>query len=480
MPSQVDEAEKLSAEVLPAVHQTSSQPENHGEPLSQVSEGGLVEPKQSVASKNSKQKKRRKGGRTKANRGPTALPRSRGTGFEEFFADPPMTPGEAAEEKQEIYARLIPFEERIQSCIQRFRSRRRLQGDQPFFFNEYLFLGGIDTSSNAFSGLDNKDLKDLTPAERRDVTATDVVHTDSNADERFYTADADHWSVDFAGVAAGFFSTSLGLLTGFEPKKVEVAISIVEHFLRYVLQHDVCPEYEEDVKSALQVCKQARKEWPMLNQLSNDLPGRFNLAATELFSTVDPEDWSFLRFSRPKDSDAKTDFFAVCTLCNEASTIDWFLDGNLTVSRVFSCTVEVTKVELPSEDTLQKFASLHIEGNSHATESVGKVFFKRAVIEDEWVQPKVSTSTKDNGIWVYLENKLIKNVVLGMKMEMTVIELNTGIRIIKTISKIVPSFYTFLPQHMMKHYKARREWDRPAPSVHDPNAEEALAARADE
>lgn len=66
--------------------------------------------------------KKKKGRKTTAQRGPTALPRNRGTGFEgvlrskdifagphaenivEYFADPPMTPDEAEEEKLEIYA----------------------------------------------------------------------------------------------------------------------------------------------------------------------------------------------------------------------------------------------------------------------------------------------------------------------------------------------------------------------------------------
>jgi hypothetical protein len=54
--------------------------------------------------------------------------------------------------------------------------------------------------------------------------------------------------------------------------------------------------------------------------------------------------------------------------------------------------------------------------------------------------------------------------------------LNTGIRFIKTISRIVPSFYTFLPQQMMRHYKQPRDDDRPAPSVQNPEAQEEHSA----
>lgn len=412
-----------------------------------------------------------------ASRGPCALPRNRGTGFEEFFADPPMTPVEAAEEKVEIYAAKVPFEERIQACIQRFRSRRRLQGDQTVYFNEYLFLGGIDTSQNSFSGLNHKDLKDLTPAERRDTTARDTVHSGSSANQQFYNGNREHWSVDFAGVAAGFFSISLGQLTGFEKKKIETAIAVVEHFLRYVLQHDVCPEYQDDVESALLVCQQARKECPMLNRLSHDLPGHFNLAATECFSTMEPGDWSLLSFTRPENFDAKAVFLATCALCGEMETLNHYSNGDLEPAKELTWTVQVTETRRPSDSLVQKFAALCIEGSSHAVEPVGKLFFKTAVIEDEWEQPEMPRLLKNDQLWIYLEDRMLANITPGMRMEMKVIELNTGIRFVKTISRLVPSFYTFLPQQMMKHYKPPRENDRAAPSVHDPSAEDVHIAR---
>ncbi|OAA38817.1 Argonaute complex, subunit Arb1 [Metarhizium rileyi] len=413
-------------------------------------------------------KKKKRGKKATALRGPTALPRNRGT---EYFADPPMTPDEAAEEKLEIYAQCLPFEERIQSCIRRFRARRRLQGDQVRFFDEYLFLGGIDTQGNAFSGLDTNDLKDLTPAQRREITVTDTVHGTCEADDRFYNGDNEHWSVDFTGVAAGFFSTSLSQLTGFEPKMTDTLIGLVENFLRYVLLHEVCPEYKENVESALQICGQAREEWPALNELRANLPGCFNLAATELFSSVAASDWSFLSFSRPADFDPKTAFLAVCALRGETSTLEQFMNGHVEALKEHTCTLEVTRLERPSTLIRDKFCALRIEGSDYNIEAVGKVFFKPAVIEDGWETPSISISPQDTDIWVYLEDSLLVSIWPKTKMDITLVELNTGIWFIKTISRIVPSFYTFLPQQMMRHYKQPRDDDRPAPSVNDPTAD---------
>lgn len=365
---------------------------------------------------------------------------------------------------------------RIQSCIQRFRARRRLQGEQTRFFDEYLFLGGVDTRDHAFSGLDPKDLKDLTPTQRREATATDIVHGVCGTDDQFYNGDNEIWSVDFAGVAAGYFSTSLGQLTGFEPNKTESLIGLVENFLRYVLHHEVCPEFNDSVTTALQVCKQAREEWPVLMRLEGDLPGCFNLAATELFSSVESSDWSFLTFSPPGGFDPKTTFLAVCALCDESTTLDEFTQGSLKASRQQSYTMEVSKIELPSSSMLDKFAALRIEGSGYNIEPVGKVFLEPTVIEDGWENPKGGDSPQDRSIWVYLEVSLLANVVPKMKMDITLIELSTGIRFIKTISRIVPSFYTFLPQQLMRHYKQPRDDDRPAPSIHDPVTDEVEAS----
>ena len=95
----------------------------------------------------------------------------------------------------------------MQSCIQRFRSRRRLQGDRGLYFNEYLFLGGVDTSPNTFGGLSQQELKDLTPAQRREATATDIIWANSQGGDRF---------VSSSGKTSAYFvnhpgSPSLGL-----------------------------------------------------------------------------------------------------------------------------------------------------------------------------------------------------------------------------------------------------------------------------
>ncbi|PHH84809.1 hypothetical protein CDD83_1337 [Cordyceps sp. RAO-2017] len=410
-----------------------------------------------------------------ARRGPTALPKNRGTGFEEYFADPPMTPEEAAEEKTQIYARDLPFEERIQACIQRFRSRRRLRERQALFFNEYLFLGGVDTSPNAFVGLDPKDLQGLTPAQRRDATAADAVHSGSAADDRFYHGDDEHWTVDFAGVVAGFLSTSLVTMTNSCRSEMESGTAVVENFLRYILHHEVCPEYEDDVGGALRLCADARNEWPLLDRLRASLPGPFHTAAAELFSTSNSRDWDCRSYQQPGDFDARAKFYSACALLGETSTLRLAARGaDVGVVREDDCAIEVVEIEQPSQVVAQQFRRLHLGGKPLGMAPMGRVLFKQATIEDGWETPVVPMPVPDGapGIWLYFDVTALADLRPGMKMALRLVELETGVTFVKSLLRIVPTYHSFLPQLLMKHYKRPRDDERPAASVHDPHAED--------
>lgn len=75
-------------------------------------------------------------------------------------------------------------------------------------------------------------------------------------------------------------------------------------------------------------------------------------------------------------------------------------------------------------------------------------------------------------MWLYFEQSLLAPMRLGMKMTMTLVELNPCIRLVKAVADVVPTFYTFLPQLLMKHFVQPRANERPAPSVEVLHAEE--------
>uniref|UniRef100_A0A8H7K5I1 Uncharacterized protein n=1 Tax=Bionectria ochroleuca TaxID=29856 RepID=A0A8H7K5I1_BIOOC len=412
--------------------------------------------------------KKARGHRSQAVRGPTALPTYRGTGFEEYFADPPMTPAEAEQEKEEIYSEDLTFEQRIENCINRYRSRRRFQPEHSRYFNEYLFLGGIDTSPAQFRGRDPKALKELTPAQRRQAMSHDVA---KSLGGRFYDGDKEQWVVDFTGVAAGFFSNPLLELTGAEPVQLDKAASVIENFLRYVLQHDVCPEYEDDVKNALQLCLDARSEWAAVDLLQRKLPGNINHAAFNSFCVDenDEKNGGEDKIDQETLDNAKVDFLSSLALLEDDTLFAKHSTGHPKEVHSFFCDVEVVSIHRLEERIAKRFESLCINDSSLGLNPIGSATFVPTTIGSDLVNPPMPRPFPEDKMTLYFDDAHLALMKPGMKLKLNVGELDTGFRYIRMVGTVYPSFWTFLPQELMKHFKPPRLSERPGPSIHTLN-----------
>lgn len=95
---------------------------------------------------------------------------------------------------------------RIQTCIQRYRARRKLDALKANIFTKYLVLGGIEATGKAFTGgiLDEETLEQCTAEEIAALQATDFVRSGTTNAKYYDPAKPDGWVVDFEGIAKGF------------------------------------------------------------------------------------------------------------------------------------------------------------------------------------------------------------------------------------------------------------------------------------
>ncbi|KAJ0164080.1 Argonaute-binding protein 1 [Colletotrichum tanaceti] len=400
-----------------------------------------------------------------ADRGPTALHKYRGTGFEEFYADPPMTPAEAQEERENLYHPDLPFIERIETCIQRYRARRRL-GASHQMFNKYLFLGGIDSTPRMFGGNVDADLKDMSPEEKRSAAAIDTVHM-SGGGSRFYNDnDPDDWDVDFAGVAAGFLSENLPTMTAWDYAQMGKAVGVLENFLTYVLQHDVCPEYNANVKEALAICQKAKVELPQAHQALLRFPGEFNLALSELFC----DDFHFFgegEFQRPKDFAAEDVLKIAITTAGTRQQCDAVMKGlankSIKIVGEEECSMEVVSVQRPTIESRKLVRSIRLDkGGPFAP--VGSIVAKPCLIEDGYDRGADFELSKEE-VTFFLDDAILVRLQPGFKLQLCVCELNIGIKFIKQARLVLVEWHTFLPQNLMQHYKEPVPCDRPPQSA---------------
>lgn len=314
-------------------------------------------------------------------------------------------------------------------------------------------------------------MKTLTPAERRDATAHDGIHNFLNDEEscnsRFYTGDLEHWDIDFTGVAAGFFSLSLGGLTGFESQPLENAVGVIENFLRYTIQHDVCPEYKDDIEQALKVCQDAREEWPMILRAQAAMPGQFNMAASLCFGAFEDSDWWLDPNFFESMPDPNVALLTSLALMDEPKLFSK-AGPDTKIFREFDCTVEIASIMRPDNDIVQRFKSLNVEGQSMKLKPVGKMKVKPATIEDDWEPLDVEPVFQTGIMTLFFDDNILADLKVGMKMSIRVCQLDINLKFVKTLRQLVPTFYTFLPQDMMRYFKPPRENERLPPSIHCP------------
>lgn len=258
---------------------------------------------------------------------------------------------------------------------------------------------------------------------------------------------------------------SVGPMTGFEPQAMEKAVGVIENFLRYTLQHDVCSEYESDIKQALSVCHDARDEWPMIMRAEAAMPGQFNLAASKLFEAYLESDWA-IDSSLQSGMDPNTVLLTSLALLNEPKMFSKF-GPNTKVIREFDCTVEVTQIMRPETDVVKRFKSLQIEDQSLHLNPIGKLKVQPATIEDEWEPVGVEQPFYTGFMTLYFDDNILANFKPGMKMSLRVYQLDINLKFVKTLHHLVPTFYTFLPQDLMRYFKPPRQSERSAPSIYD-------------
>lgn len=184
----------------------------------------------------------------------------------------------------------------------------------------------------------------------------------------------------------------------------------------------------------------------------------------------------------PKDFDAERAFKATISI-HEPALIDRVLQHNdnpICVVNTYEDAFAVKEIFCPDEDIVNIYNGIKNKaGKTRTIKPVGRVILIPSIIEDGWDNhPTLAEGRGDEGrpVCIYLEHATLANLKEGMKLRLTICQLNIGsgdaIHFIRACSEVLPTFHTFLPQSLMMHYKPPRLSDRPPPSVDDPDAED--------
>ncbi|KAL4890166.1 Argonaute complex, subunit Arb1 [Aspergillus ambiguus] len=212
-----------------------------------------------------KKPKRKKKPKSKRGRG-------KPTGFEDYYVDTPMTPDEYHEELS-LYDPERPIIHRLEDAILRYQQRRRIESDRLAIFHRYLAYGGVDISPRMFTGVDQRDLKDMDSEQIRFARSQASIRTDYSK-----------LPIDFDLVVRGFLTSYFPYYFSSDSQGlIQLATVTIRNFLSYLLYHDVVPEYRDNIDEARRSCNIASKELWKNQQFTAQGPGDFNMACSTLF-----------------------------------------------------------------------------------------------------------------------------------------------------------------------------------------------------
>ena len=252
-------------------------------------------------------------------------------------------------------------------------------------------------------------------------------------------------------------------------KRIKEYTAIIRNFLNYVLHHDVCAEYTDDVEAARTVCDQAAKQLWDIARASTLMPGQFNRACSEIFggfyrgSYIGDKEWAKdLDIPMGISPDSARQLFKVgLTAC---ATDDMFeryrsqsISNSIAVTSSIDASLEVTELILATRDTLKIYDTklaqgLKALGKMKARTWCGAIPDEEDLTEEEEAAAAVNPKEiKEYEFW--LEDELLQRCFVGMKFETTVHHLSFGLDFFDRIAAMYCSFYSILPNEAMIGWK---------------------------
>lgn len=347
----------------------------------------------------------------------------------------------------------------------------------------YLRFGGIEAGPKMFGGSSAKDLAekgDLDDAgDMETLKAREFIMEDVYNDQLGYDDDHDaKYIVDFDGVVRAFFSMHLPAAVSTNSQEtLKIYTGVIRNWLNYLLQHDVCNEYRDQIMASRKTCDAAEKELWAIHKLNGNIQGQFGDACRRIFlpSPDSPGytwDWSdtWTVPTKVTNEEANRIFLTAMAALGSDEMIDRYQEQNqdessISVVQSLETGLEILDILPPTNGTL----SVYNDDAAHGLSPLYKVrartwYMDWEVLpdlteeEEAKLPAKRAKERRDFELWV--DEDCYKYVFVGLKMTVKLKELSFGLCFLDRVSYIFPSFVTWLPNELMLGYR-EHEWIPP-------------------
>lgn len=271
---------------------------------------------------------------------------------------------------------------------------------------------------------------------------------------------------------------------GYAPAGIKNACQVLRSFYNFLRYHRVCPEYDEQLEAALKMCAIAEVELVKVGIAGSAFPGDFNTSASTLSGGaqaglfVGNMDWAQeakdegvnLDETGLRDEEARIKFSTGVAALGTDEQQELIGGANLKIIGKESTGLEITTIELPDEITRDMYAAQTeiVRGKLAKLDPLGRLKCKSWYADDcdEWDlprdkypsgKPQKPDHEMEYGFWV--EESILKQCFIGMKLEASIITLEGGLTILDEVLQVHCSFYTWLANELwMEHRPKMVRW----------------------
>ena len=256
--------------------------------------------------------------------------------------------------------------------------------------------------------------------------------------------------------------------------------NVIRNFLNYLLHHNVCPEFNEQIYATRNIVNQAERELWMVTQAGGLLPGRFNTACSEIFggqlrglhfTDLADQDWAkefpAVASSGISPEMAKHTFKAGLIARGEQHVIEAYKKQSdadvIKVVRETATGLEVVEL-LPAEPEVRELYQTPV---GKGLKPLGRLkartwYFPGAPPEDLTEEEEAASATvpkeiKEYELWV--EDDVLSLCFVGLKFITTIKELSFGVLYFDELRGVYASFYEMLPNDLIIRWrKVEKTW----------------------
>jgi hypothetical protein len=240
------------------------------------------------------------------------------------------------------------------------------------------------------------------------------------------------------------------------PSQIAFITSTIRNFLNYLLHHNVCPEYADDINATRELCDRANVELYQIAQINPSLPGDFNQACSTLYGGYYKQLWEGLV---EKETWAKEVVMTGLATYGTDEQVALATKG-LSVVGSGRQNFQVTEIIRASEETKEWYrrevkSSILPLGKIRAKPWTDSYAADEDFTDDEGDASKKPRASEAFEFW--LEDELLQHWVVGMKLNAVVSSLNNGVAYFDTAAGVLASFYEELDAEVMVKWKKPRE-----------------------